>query len=141
MKTYKKKIYIIAYLFIFTAILLSSCKKKNESADCGCKSEAIDTIPDTNLLKGVMGFKHKTATNDYLANRYWITVVEPNSIQVHHLIVCNNYVIPNSILAYLQNHDTVSVSFSGYLKYVCDYPFSTPNITYNRIALTKIVKQ
>ncbi len=124
----------------FTIMLLNSCKKENDNADCGCKTAITDTIPETNMINGVLGFKHKGRNSDYLTNRYWITVSSPNSAQVHHAIICNYDIIPNNIINYLNNHDSVNVNFSGYLKNVCDHPFTTANITYNRITLTKIKK-
>ncbi|MCE2733426.1 MAG: hypothetical protein ACK57K_05285 [Chryseotalea sp.] len=130
----------VKLLFIF--FLLLSCEKNDKIKDCGCDSITLKTIHESQELTGIITFKAQNKSNNYYTNSYWITYVEPNcSICVHHMIVCNEYILNDFADLKSPPYNSTSVKFAGHLKEVCEKRFDTGNITYQQITITKIEKQ
>ena len=141
-KNKKNLIKAIFYVSIALFLLLISCKEE-QLPDCGCNSETIKVIPETSKLNGQISFKKHSNSNDtYYTNKYWIGYIEPScSNCIHHMIVCNENLIPDNIKTLIHTNGTVYIKFSGNLKEICKKTFDIADVTYHRITLTKIELQ
>lgn len=134
--------------FFFSLLFLSlnHCKSREEepqTPDCGCESKVLKTIPESANLIATIGYKVQISPDDnYYNNKFWITYTERNcSNCVHHMIVCNESLLPREVLDLKKTGGNLSVKFSGQLKEICEKIFSPADITYEHITLTKIEVQ
>jgi len=134
----KSKLFL---LFVF--FILTNCKNNDEDLQiekCGCNSVVTKKIPESANLIGEIKFKTQLDPNDtYYNNKFWITYVEANCVNcVHHMIVCNENILPQEILKLKNSSKTISVKFSGDLKEICEKIFAPADYTYENITLTTI---
>lgn len=130
-KQIKKVITIIFFLLI--ALTSNHCKDNTEepTPDCGCESAILNTIPESTNLVGVITYKIKLDTQDnYYNNKFWITYAEQNCGNcVHHMVVCNEDLLPQEVINLKNTGGSLSVKFSGQLKNICEKIFSPADYT------------
>ena len=137
---------ILILLCFSIMLVLNNCKNREEepkTLDCGCNSKVLNTIPESANLIGLIKYKMQLDPNDnYYNNKFWITYTEQNCGNcVHHMIVCNESILPQQVLNLKNSGGNISVKFSGQLKEICEKKFDLADITYENITLTKIQVQ
>ncbi|MBP9970517.1 MAG: hypothetical protein KBE94_04460 [Paludibacteraceae bacterium] len=137
---------ILILLCFSIMLVLNNCKNREEepkTPDCGCNSKVLNTIPESANLIGLIKYKMQLDPNDnYYNNKFWITYTEQNCGNcVHHMIVCNESILPQQVLNLKNSGGNISVKFSGQLKEICEKKFDLADITYENITLTKIQVQ
>jgi hypothetical protein len=145
-------IYCLAIITITTGCNNSDDEKPN----CGCESETIDIVPSDNFPEvpveeqksGLIFYKRAENVdnifddehNGKYNNNFWILRgVEGCYNCKHHFIVCNQDLL-GSEFDFLKNiNDSIPVSFSGDLKFLCVEPFAAPaDYSYAEIKLNSI---
>ncbi len=144
---------ILLILYIFFAF---SCKEDAETPleppTCGCNSptkytvpsQLFPEVPDEEQMSGFIIYKDQNITDAYLRdenfdNRFWIL----RNNYLHKFIVCNenNLTAEFNYLKQSNVQDTVAVSFTGNLKFMCTDPFiAHADFDYAEIELTSIEK-
>jgi hypothetical protein len=77
-----------------TLLILSGCNKDEKTPDCGCDSLITNTIPETANLTGKIWYhKQLNPKDDYYINKYWIVYNDPNCLNCHKMIVCNEEIL------------------------------------------------
>ncbi|MDE5423111.1 hypothetical protein L3073_12905 [Ancylomarina sp. DW003] len=110
--------------------------------DCGCDSETLNVISESDNLIGQIWYKTKQDLNDdYYNNKYWISVIVKNSDKADHFIICNEEFINDEIIKLAKTSEDTKVKFTGHLKETCKKEFDVSERTYSRIVLTKIELQ
>ena len=137
---------ILILLCFSIMLVLNNCKNREEepkTPDCGCNSKVLNTIPESANLIGLIKYNMQLDPNDnYYNNKFWITYTEQNCGNcVHHMIVCNESILPQQVLNLKNSGGNISVKFSGQLKEICEKKFDLADITYENITLTKIQVQ
>lgn len=137
---------ILILLCFSIMLVLNNCKNREEepkTLDCGCNSKVLNTIPESANLIGLIKYKMQLDPNDnYYNNKFWITYTEQSCGNcVHHMIVCNESILPQQVLNLKNSGGNLSVKFSGQLKEICEKKFDLADITYENITLTKIQVQ
>ena len=102
--------------FLLMTIVVVNCKNRNdENPNCGCNSEVTHSIPESANLVGSIYFKTQLDPKDnYYNNKFWIIYTEPNCVNcIHHMIVCNENILPADIIHLKNTGGTISVKFLG----------------------------
>jgi hypothetical protein len=133
----------IYYLAFATLLIVSGCNKDEKTPDCGCDSPITKTIPETANLTGEIWYhKQSDPKDDYYINKYWIVYNDPNCLNCHKMIVCNEEILSAfSDLKSLPSEKAIKIKFSGHLKDVCKKRFDIAENTIEHIVLTKIERQ
>ncbi|WP_435139666.1 hypothetical protein [Formosa sp. A9] len=148
----------ICYLGIMIFIIGFN-NSDDEKPNCGCESETIDTVPSDYFPEvpieeqksGLIFYKRAENVdnifddehNGKYNNYFWILRGAEGCYNCkHHFIVCNKDFL-GSEFDFLKNvNDSIPVSFSGDLKYLCVEPFATPaDYSYAEIKLNSIEQQ
>ncbi len=147
-------------IYLFLIVLFIGCDNDDEdSADCGCKSETLDTVPSENFpevpfeeQKSGLIFYKRSENIDYIFddehnglynNRFWIFQGTDGCHNCRrHFIICNENILGTEY-DYLKNsNDSIPISFTGELKYLCIDPFIAPaDYFYSEIKLNSIEQQ
>ena len=137
--------FINLFLLIFSILLITNCKDRNEDvkSDCGCNSNVTHSIPESANLVGNIFYKTQLNPQDnYYNNTFWVSYTEPNCINcVHNMIICNEDLLSQEIINLKNTGESLSVKFAGDLKTICQKTFAPADYTYENITLTKIQKQ
>lgn len=147
-------------VFLLTCLMLlfslSSCKDDDTPPSCGCESETVNTIPNENITnvpieeqkKGVLFYKTSEKIDEYLKeeqfnNHFWVFQGSERCYNCQrNFIICNDEMVGVEF-DYLKNtNDSISVKFTGELKYLCTDPFIAPgDYYYAEIKLNSIEQQ
>ena len=149
----------ISYLFFLTILIFSSCNKDDTKPNCGCDSDTLDTVPSENFPEvpieeqksGLLFYKHAENIDQIFDdehsgeynNRFWVFQgIEGCYNCRRHYIICNETLL-GSEYDYLKNsNDSVPITFTGELKFLCIDPFVTPaDYFYSEIKLNSIEQQ
>jgi hypothetical protein len=128
----------------------------DEKLNCGCESETIDTVPsdffpevpEEEQKSGLIFYKRAENVdnifddkhNGRYNNHFWILRGVENCFNCkHHFIVCNEDFLGSEFDFLKNENDSIPVSFSGDLKFLCVEPFPTPaDYSYSEIKLNSI---
>lgn len=151
----KRTIYSLVIL-----LMLSCCNNLDDKLDsCGCESETIDTVPSTNFpevtieeqTSGFLFFKKPENVdiifddlhNGRYNNRFWIFQgVEGCYNCQRKFVVCNESFLGVEYNFLKISNDSIPITFTGNLKFLCVEPFITPaDYFYSEIKLKSIEKQ
>jgi|TARA_B110000238_G_scaffold15514_1_gene15156 hypothetical protein len=130
--------------FIIAILFFSNCNKEDNPTDCGCNSEIIMTITESDEQTGTISYKRQLDPKDnYYNEKFWIGYIDPNcSTCIHSYIVCNEQILNEfNYLISANTNETVNIKFAGSIREICEKSFNSANLTYNRITLTKIKLQ
>lgn len=139
METKKLKHQLMLMCICFFIVL--SCDEDNKTEpDCGCDSETLSIISESDNLIGQIWYKTKQNSNDddYYNNKYWISIVVKDSDKADHFIICNEELLNDYIINLAKSTSDTEVKFAGELKEICEKRFDVIERTYSRIVLTKI---
>ncbi|NIG54477.1 hypothetical protein [Chitinophaga sp. Cy-1792] len=125
-------------LLTLTTFSFVACKKHNAPPACGCEAPARDTIPETSNIIGTIMYNEDISSKDF-KDKYVILYQEENCINCkHYLAICNEAALPSAVLALKASKGSLQVSFSGFLKPICDKFNAPADYTYENLYLTKI---
>ena len=131
-------------IMIITLLLILTSCSNDALPNCGCDSQILSTIPESDSLIGQMFYKKELENDSYYINHFWIQYAEPNCGNcVHSMIICNNAILGNEFddLKTKPAGETINVSFSGDLKSICKLPNAwLADETFRRIELASIQK-
>ena len=138
MNTDKTKNILFKAALSFILLLSVSCSNDDEgpdqNQDCGCASETLLTIPNSDLQvpideqkTGFIFYKHPELIDgfyddDIYNNRFWIFQGTEGCYNCQrNFIVCNESILDNQFdyLKQQNNYDSIQVKFSGGLKSPC----------------------
>lgn len=131
------------YLLLPMMLLISTCKKKNETRDCGCGGNPRGTITESQALVGyLMKSEIKNVPgniNQLPDSKYGIFYAPAGCLNcAHSLFICNDAFLSN--LGEIPPYPGIRVKFAGQLKWLCNPIVAPSDVTYDHIELTKIEK-
>ncbi len=136
----------LPYHYLFLIFLFIGCNNDDETtADCGCDSVIITTIPESSTLSAKMFYKHESPKDNYYINKFWIEYTPLNCGNCqHYFIICNENILANNYedLKELKTGEKIDITFSGNIKLICELPNAwLADQTFERIVLTSIEKK
>jgi len=138
-------------VWILLLSISTSCSKQ-KTPDCGCGSETLQTIPDSNLdipfnkqTTGLLFFKKPENIDRFLKeeeynNRFWIyQIIE--GIKFRY-VICNDNILEQEFNFLKKSGDSIQITFKGETKRLCEGPFILPTgYVYREIIITDVKKQ